>query len=83
MRDPPTGEVLLFHLGAGDAAPEKWAPCHERVAGPGEGQGPSAGAAGPAPAVRRLAPRRAPGALPAGQLQTFVERAWSFNGPWT
>ena len=69
VRDPPTGEYLLWHLGNASVDRSTWFPCYN-----------SSDSAGSMPYAREGA--LAEDAEPGGQ-EAFVERAPSLAGPWT
>jgi hypothetical protein len=69
VRDPPSGEYLLWHLGNASVARDTWWPCYNSSEG------------GVAPALQEQPAGAAP-AEPGGR-QAFVERAPSLAGPWT
>ena len=72
VRDPPTGEYLLIHIGDGLVDKSTWAPCYSS----------SEDTAAFAAAALAAAPEpRAPGAR--GGSGVFVERAPTLAGPWT
>ena len=67
VRDPPTGEYLLWHLGNASVSRDSWFPCYNSS----DSQHRPPRAAAPA------------GAFEPGGRQAFVERAPTLEGPWT
>lgn len=75
VRDPPTQQYLLWHIGDGTVNPKTWSPCYNSTeSGTAEGAAAAAVAAAAAPSAL---------AFPVGQRQAFVQTSDSLLGPWT
>ena len=71
VKDPPTGEYLLWHLGDGTIDPKTWSPCYNSAEA-------FSSFAKPDETTTDTRLHAAPGGR-----EAFVERAPSLNGPWT
>ena len=81
VRDPPTQQYLLWHLGDGTINPATWRPCYNSSE-----SGTAAGAAAAAAAAldgAASALQHTSAPPPTGQRQAFVQTASSLLGPWT
>ena len=76
VRDPPTGEYLLVHIGDGRVPKSTWAPCYNSSE-----DTPAFAAA--AAAAAAAAPDEPLGAGALANDGVFVERSMSLEGPWT
>jgi hypothetical protein len=78
VRDPPSGEYLLVHIGDGRVPKSTWAPCYDSSEDTAAFRAPVTATAAAAAANKPL-----PGVGARANDGVFVERSMNLEGPWT